>query len=169
MGPGLNDATYLYYFLSISTFEMTQIANFLKTMFCSRGILSLVLESNAWFNCWLNCKIPRNLFASHYFLIIKYLGSWGYANFGTCMAIKNMPVIFFPALYNSCLLLQIFVFGVISFWRVPDKICKFQFHQDSRRTRMKSREGWCISSIFYEFIILSSIQGFLFSIFFETW
>ena len=75
---------------------MTQIANFLKTMFCSRGILSLVLESNAWFNCWLNCKIPRNLFASHYFLIIKYLGSWGYANFGTCMAIKNMPVIFSP-------------------------------------------------------------------------
>ena len=54
MGPGLNDATYLYFFLSIGTFEMTQIANFLKTMFCSRGILSLVLKSNAWFNCWLN-------------------------------------------------------------------------------------------------------------------
>jgi len=32
-----------------------QIANFQKTMFCSLGILSLVLKSNAWFNRFRVC------------------------------------------------------------------------------------------------------------------
>lgn len=39
-----------FFFPVLVCFEVTKIANFQKTMFCSLTILSLVLISNAWFN-----------------------------------------------------------------------------------------------------------------------
>ena len=40
----------IFFFPVLVGFDVTQIANFQKTMFCSLSILSLVLISNAWFN-----------------------------------------------------------------------------------------------------------------------
>ena len=55
-------------FSSVGMFGMARIANFQKTMFCSRSILRLVLKSNAWLNRFGVCS--SNSRCNQHFIVI---------------------------------------------------------------------------------------------------